>query len=83
MKQYQVFFIIKKFGDEFVGHVFETAENKKDAVYAARQYAKEKYGRYAFHATAFRTDIPDGPDCEITLAFLKYGYEPKKARKVW
>lgn len=85
MKRYQVFFVIKKFKNEFVYHVFETARNKKEAVYMARQYAKEKYGRTAFYTTAFGTDgdTPDGPDCEITPAFLKYGYEPKKARKDW
>ena len=48
MKQYQVFYWIKKNGMEYLEHMFIRAYNKREAFAICKATVKEKTGRNAF-----------------------------------
>lgn len=56
MKNYQVFYWIKKNSREYLEHMFVSANSSKDACRICKEQVKEQTGRNAFRPT---TKAPD------------------------
>lgn len=56
MKNYQVFYWIKKNSHEYLEHMFVSANNAKEACKICKEHVKEQTGRNAFRPT---TKVPD------------------------
>lgn len=57
MKNYQVFYWIKKNSREYLEHMFVSANNAKDACRICKEQVKEQTGRNAFRPTTKALDV--------------------------
>lgn len=57
MKNYQVFYWIKKNSREYLEHMFVSANNAKDACRICKEQVKEQTGRNAFRPTTKAPDV--------------------------
>lgn len=57
MKNYQVFYWIKKNSREYLEHIFVSANNAKDACRICKEQVKEQTGRNAFRPTTKAPDV--------------------------
>lgn len=57
MKNYQVFYWIKKNSREYLEHMFVSANNAKDACRICKEQVKEQTGRNAFRPTTKSPDV--------------------------
>lgn len=59
MKNYQVFYWIKKNSREYLEHMFVSANNAKDACRICKEQVKEQTGRNAFRPTTKAPDVSE------------------------
>lgn len=59
MKNYQVFYWIKKNSHEYLEHMFVSANNAKDACRICKEQVKEQTGRNAFRPTTKAPDVSE------------------------
>ena len=59
MKNYQVFYWIKKNSHEYLEHMFVSANNAKEACRICKEQVKEQTGRNAFRPTTKAPDISE------------------------
>lgn len=59
MKNYQVFYWIKKTNREYLNHMFVSADNAKEAYKVCKQQVKEQTGRNAFRPTTKAPDLSE------------------------
>lgn len=59
MKNYQVFYWIKKNNREYLNHMFVSADNAKEACKVCKQQVKEQTGRNAFRPTTKAPDLSE------------------------
>lgn len=57
MKNYQVFYWIKKNSREYLEHMFVSADTAKDACRICKEMVKEQTGRNAFRPTTKAPDL--------------------------